>query len=71
MNIKEARRIAKKHNCAFHQISDYKTKANNIKGGNDLCPRCDGTGNELFSMYRECKACEGTGIENKDYDYED
>ena len=26
------------------------------------CERCDGTGNELFSMYKECQACKGDGI---------
>lgn len=26
------------------------------------CSRCDGTGNELFSMYKECQACKGDGI---------
>lgn len=26
------------------------------------CSRCGGTGNELFAMYRKCKACGGDGI---------
>ena len=26
------------------------------------CKRCHGTGNELFSMYRQCQACKGDGI---------
>jgi DnaJ-class molecular chaperone len=26
------------------------------------CERCDGTGNELYSMYRQCQACGGNGI---------
>jgi hypothetical protein len=27
----------------------------------NLCTRCSGTGNELFSMYRRCSGCLGTG----------
>ena len=27
----------------------------------ERCDRCEGTGNELFSMYRRCSACGGTG----------
>lgn len=27
-----------------------------------LCKRCDGTGNELFSMYRACEDCGGIGV---------
>lgn len=26
------------------------------------CARCEGTGNELFSMYRRCEACQGRGF---------
>lgn len=29
--------------------------------GDPPCKRCDGTGNELFSMYRRCSDCGGTG----------
>lgn len=71
MNEKEAYRIVKKYNCSLHQVSDYKTKDNNIVDGNELCPRCDGTGNELFSMYRKCEACDGSGVKNDGYDYDD
>lgn len=28
------------------------------------CSRCNGTGNELLSMYRECQACKGDGVSN-------
>ncbi len=33
----------------------------NIKEGKKLCWRCDGTGNELYSMYIECSKCKGEG----------
>ena len=26
-----------------------------------LCKRCDGTGNELYSMFRLCSQCDGVG----------
>lgn len=26
-----------------------------------VCPRCEGTGNELYKMYRECQRCGGEG----------
>lgn len=38
------------------------------------CSRCGGTGNELYFMYRECVACEGSGISQgneKDIDFID
>lgn len=28
----------------------------------ERCERCEGTGNELFFMYRRCAACGGTGV---------
>ena len=27
----------------------------------ELCGRCDGTGNQLYSMYQACEECNGTG----------
>ena len=27
----------------------------------ELCDRCDGTGNQLYSMYQACEKCNGTG----------
>lgn len=45
----------------FHMQMDYKTRNKNIIGGWELCERCDGTGNELFSMYRQCEDCQGSG----------
>ena len=29
--------------------------------GKNLCGRCEGTGNQLESMYQRCSACGGTG----------
>ena len=31
-----------------------------------LCEWCDGTGNEFYSMYRECPECGGSGTVVKD-----
>jgi len=31
----------------------------------ELCERCDGTGNEFFSMYRQCQTCRGIGTTRK------
>ena len=33
-----------------------------INKGFVLCSRCDGTGNELFWMYRRCSGCAGQGV---------
>lgn len=59
-------RIMKKYKCSAHQVMDYMTLEENEKAGNELCKRCDGTGNELFSMYRRCTDCNGTGIAKKE-----
>jgi DnaJ-class molecular chaperone len=45
--------------------SDNKKRENNIKNKKKLCHWCDGTGNELYSMYRKCPKCNGTGIKTK------
>lgn len=45
----------------FHMISDYITRNDNIQAGRELCDRCEGTGNELFSMLRVCTECRGEG----------
>lgn len=44
-----------------HMRIDYANRNENIREGKTLCPRCDGTGNELFSMYHCCSKCNGTG----------
>lgn len=40
---------------------DANTRAANAKAGWTLCQHCNGTGNELYSMYRACPECGGSG----------
>ena len=40
---------------------DELVRFENIKAGRELCKRCDGTGNEVFFMYRRCTKCGGKG----------
>ena len=44
-----------------HMARDYANRNDNLAGKKKLCDRCDGTGNELFSMYRKCHLCDGKG----------
>jgi DnaJ-class molecular chaperone len=44
---------------------DMQKRRNNIDNKKPLCERCSGTGNELYSMYRKCTDCNGTGIKAK------
>lgn len=39
-----------------------------VAAGSDLmlCGRCDGTGNELYSMYRQCAECGGVGVGDRE-----
>lgn len=37
----------------------------NVKSGKPLCPRCDGTGNEFLTVYKECMLCGGSGVLKK------
>lgn len=46
----------------IHMRMDYQKRNDNVEAGETLCTKCDGTGNELFSMYRRCSKCNGTGI---------
>ena len=41
---------------------DYTRRNENVRNHRPLCKRCDGTGNELSSMYRKCTVCKGTGV---------
>lgn len=50
-----------KHEFPVHMWSDIITRNENIDAGRELCERCDGTGNEFYSMYSPCKDCNGTG----------
>lgn len=45
----------------FANMSDQARHEDNVAAGRALCVRCDGTGNELYSMYRACEDCGGTG----------
>ena len=45
-----------------HQRMDYTTRNENISKRKKLCRWCDGTGNELFSMYRQCPKCFIPGV---------
>lgn len=45
-----------------HQMPDVLTRQGNELAGHTLCRRCEGTGNELFSMYVSCEECGGSGI---------
>lgn len=40
---------------------DEETRNANIDAGKILCEQCDGTGNQLLSMYQKCEKCGGTG----------
>ncbi len=48
----------------LYMRGDFETRNKNIKNGKKLCKRCDGTGNEFFSMYKRCTKCFGTGVAN-------
>lgn len=63
--IKRAEAIMLKYNCGIHQVGDYLTKEDNEANGRELCGRCEGTGNELFSMYKKCSECNGKGYKRK------
>lgn len=44
-----------------HMSPDEATKRRNGEAGHTLCQHCEGTGNELYSMYRSCPECGGCG----------
>ena len=46
----------------LHMRRDYVIRNRNIDEGKLLCTLCDGTGNQLFSMYQKCDNCEGKGF---------
>lgn len=45
---------------------DYMQRNTNVQLSRILCGRCDGTGNEFFSMYKTCTACSGLGYSLKE-----
>lgn len=48
-----------------HMRGDVKIRNKNIDDRKNLCDFCNGTGNELFSMYRKFSECEGKGFIEK------
>jgi len=63
MKSEEADKILVNINsCPVHIAGDFATRNANVKNDLKLCRRCDGTGNQLFSMYQKCENCGGTGI---------
>ena len=46
-------------------VQDRARKTLNVAAGRDLCRRCDGTGNELYAMFRACQLCLGSGVANE------
>lgn len=45
-----------------HMRMDAKKRNDNIAAGRKLCERCEGTGNQFYSMYSKCFACNGKGF---------
>ena len=45
-------------------IQDMMQREWNVEqyGIEKICSRCNGTGNELYSMFRCCIQCDGTGV---------
>lgn len=41
---------------------DYAVRNKNLAVFKALCTRCNGTGNEMFTHYRKCQHCHGTGV---------
>jgi hypothetical protein len=46
-----------------HEQGDVRRHNKNIRDGKIPCDKCDGTGNQLLSMYQKCNECGGTGFE--------
>lgn len=44
-------------------VGDQLRRADNLAAGHRLCARCDGTGNELYSMWKRCTTCGGSGVD--------
>lgn len=45
----------------LHMRGDITRRNENVTLGRTLCKRCDGTGNELYSMYKKCEDCDEKG----------
>ena len=48
-----------------HMQGDAQIHNENVKAGRELCDRCEGTGNQLLSMYQSCEKCGGSGFIKK------
>ncbi|HON83090.1 MAG TPA: hypothetical protein PLI22_03025 [Caldisericia bacterium] len=65
INLIQTGKLPLDKNLSSKQLGgDFETRNKNIKSGKKLCKRCDGTGNEFFSMYKRCTKCFGTGVAN-------
>jgi hypothetical protein len=60
-NLMEEDNIIDIETIPFHMRRDYFIRNANIRAGKNLCKRCSGTGNELYSMWKQCQACTGDG----------
>lgn len=49
----------------MHMRNDYYKRNLVVAAGKPLCDICDGTGNEFYSMYRQCPMCHGDGIKKE------
>ncbi len=54
------RRIGAGYDDALHAVQALEDVAGS-KGHLILCERCEGTGNELYSMFKVCSNCDGEG----------
>ena len=66
LNRKDGNCLVDLDTCPLHMAMDYRKRNQNISNDRLLCERCDGTGNEVFSMYRACSECGGNGFIEKE-----
>ena len=45
----------------LHIQRDMENHNDNFSEGMELCEKCEGTGNQLYSMYQKCDVCLGKG----------
>ena len=58
-------RIGAGYNDGLHREQALQDVAES-QGHLMLCIRCDGTGNELYSMFKLCSDCDGVGVYEKE-----
>ena len=61
-DLENDKQLVKLISVPFQMRVDYERRNENITNDKQLCQRCDGTGNRLYSMYHKCEDCNGTGI---------